>query len=650
MRRLRTVVIEGFKTFATPVVVDLAEGLTAVVGPNGCGKSNFIDAIAWAVGSRSWKSLRGAEMEDVIFHGAEGVSSSNRAVVRLVFDNSDRALPLDMEEVEVAREIERKSGSRSFINRVEARVKDLHSLLSGTGLVGGFSLVRQGAVDQLILSTPEEIGRWIEEAANIASFRAKRKEVLERMEKVRTNLAQSEAHVDQLRKDYRKVKDRASKAKERHVLEEKASLLRNQVAWLERSAIEEELAVLEAKRGTLPEEELDLSRRRTELLETRSLLEAELAREESQAQTPAEISPAAAADKAGRLLTTAAFIADQSKVLDREGPSSWKLVNGNLSRAVDMIRAIQTNSPAETKPSVKAEKTAGQRLREVLRNLDALDARRGTISRELALLDQDHARLEERLNHVPSLTVPPEPLPEVGLDALRDDLSRIERDLAKIGPVDQTAASQEEELLAKISAAKAALKDLREAQGTLLRFLDELDALTIQVFKSTLRKVEKRFQQHFETLFGGGAVRLSLKSLGEEPDLRDEVQAPPISIDVKMPGKGESAHTLLSGGERSLTGIALILALAAGDEEEGKGGRLLIMDEVDAALDQANAVRFARLVANLSKTHQVLCVTHNNLTAREAARLIGVTAGNTGGTSVVLEVSLQQAQAAAATA
>src|SRR6185503_8228455 len=142
MRRLLRMTVQGFKTFARRTDLELGPGLTAVVGPNGCGKSNLIDAIAWAVGSRSWKSLRGDGMEDVLFHGGDGRPAAASARVTLAFENEDRFLPIDFSEVTVTRELQRGGGGRVLLNGVEARLRDVQALLSGTGLVGGFSLIR----------------------------------------------------------------------------------------------------------------------------------------------------------------------------------------------------------------------------------------------------------------------------------------------------------------------------------------------------------------------------------------------------------------------------------------------------------------------------------------------------------------------------
>ena len=148
--------------------------------------------------------------------------------------------------------------------------------------------------------------------------------------------------------------------------------------------------------------------------------------------------------------------------------------------------------------------------------------------------------------------------------------------------------------------------------------------------------------ERFEMLFGRGRARLRLLGArtGNEnaevaqgdddtglPDLSDELTSPPVEIRAKLPGKGECSLGLLSGGERSLTGIALVLALAAQDlDGGGKGNRLIVLDEVDAALDDAGTVRFARLLRELARQHQILAVTHNSLTCRETGRPRGSSA------------------------
>jgi chromosome segregation ATPase len=668
MRRLRTIVIEGFKTFARPTILDLSEGMTAVVGPNGSGKSNLVDAIAWAVGSRSSKSLRGADMEDVIFHGAQGLPAAERAVVRLVFNNADRALPLDMEDVEVAREIHRSMGAQASINRVEARLKDLQGLLAGTGLVGGFSIVRQGTVDRLILAPPEELGRWIEEAADIARFRGRKREALDRLEKVRMHLEEGGRRIDSIRRELRRVKDRAAEARKRKELEDKLSTLARRIAACERRELLEAIGQVEAGKAGLPEEEARLRAERESLLAERSRLEDELARgafpepptPPPPPEEPSEVHPIAPeilSEKVGRIRSTAIFIGDLAARLEEEGPEGWTRARRGIDRTIEMLREVKDvptavpvvpppppPAPAGPPPSLVA-------LRRVSQELERIDERRGAIAREISRRDQDRARLEERLALLGPEPQGGEGLPEgFDLEATRAEGERLRVEIGRIGPVDETAAEREAELLHDFETAKASIQDLETARDTLYRFTAELETLAAQVFRNTLKIVEERFREYFEVLFGGGSVRLRLATPAEDPDpqdpsggpidLRDESKSPPVEIYVKLPCKAESALTLLSGGERSLTGIALVLALAAGESGEGKGGKLLILDEVDAALDQANAARFARLVSKLAEAHQILCVTHTSPTIHEASRMIGITSGSPPGTSILVEAHL----------
>ena len=582
--------------------------------------------------------------------------------MRLVFDNADRALPLDMEDVEVAREIHHSTGTRTSINRVEARLKDLQALLAGTGLVGGFSLVRQGTVDRLILSPPEELGRWIEESADIARFRGRKREALDRLEKVRLRLVEGERRIDALRREPRRVKDRAALARKRKELEERLSALTLRIAAFERREIHRAIEEVEAGKGAFPEEEARLAAERETLIQERTRLEDELARgaapEPPPPPEPEEIpslDPKVLGEKVGRIRSTAVFLNDLAQKLEEEGPEGWARTLRGLDRAGEMLRDLKTEPtvPAAPRPPVEAAGPPPSlaALRRVTQTLDQIDARRGAIAREIARYDQDRARLEERLS-----LLGPEPIGGEGppdgfdLEAARAETEFLRGEISRIGPVDETAAERETELLREIETSRASVKDLREAQGTLLGFTGEIETLAAQVFRNTLRKVEERFQEYFEILFGGGSVRLRLVSSPEDPepsdpaaraiDLRDETKSPPVEIFVKLPGKSESALTLLSGGERSLTGIALVLALAAGEGGEGKGGKLLILDEVDAALDHVNASRFARLVSKLARAHQVLCVTHAGPTIQEASRMIGITSGSPSGTSIVVEARL----------
>lgn len=658
MRRLRTILVEGFKTFHRPHVIDLADGMTAVVGPNGCGKSNLVDAVAWAVGSRSWTALRGATMMDVIFHGAEDLAACERAIVRLVFDNADRALGLDVEEVEIAREIARGGGGRVFLNGTEARLKDVQNLLAGTGLVGGFSIVRQGTVDEIILASPEELGRWLEESAGIAKYRGQTKEALDRLEKVRAHLAEAQERLAALARERRRLRDRAAQARSRQGLQERLAGLREAIARADRQIIEAEIRDFNEAVSELRSQDSYLAGERQQLLVRRARLEEELAGSPaSSADDPqpadAPMTPEEVDGKVGAIRSVAADLDRTARDLESQGANLWPRSREALGRAAEELRLlIRPNSPAgkAAQPTVKQSILAA--VRDVGNAVEDLDSQRGAIADTIMEHEKALARADERLKALPPRAAEdPEPGDGFDLERCQAEISELERKIARIGPVDETAAAREEEVLREIETVKAAVQDLRETQSTLLRFLDEVDRCAAIIFRDTLGRVGERFQRHCETLFGGGRARIRLvqaEDAPEEreatPDLSDERKAPGLEIRVKLPGKAEASLSLLSGGERSLTGIALVLALATGDAGDGAAqGQLLLLDEVDAALDDANAVRFAALLPELARTHQILCVTHNSRTAREASRLIGVTTGPQRGTSIVVEVDSDEA-------
>ena len=170
----------GFKSFVEPTELLIEPGLTGVVGPNGCGKSNLLEALRWAMGETSYKSMRGAAMEDVIFAGSEGRPGRNTAEVTLFIDNSARTAPAefnDSDALEVTRRIEREAGSAYRVNNKDARARDIR-LLFEDAATGARSpaLVRQGRIGEIVNAPPQERRRVLEDAAGIAGLHSRRHE------------------------------------------------------------------------------------------------------------------------------------------------------------------------------------------------------------------------------------------------------------------------------------------------------------------------------------------------------------------------------------------------------------------------------------------------------------------------------------------
>jgi len=186
--RLESLRVFGFKTFAEATTLDFADGPIAVVGPNGSGKSNLVDAIRWVLGEQSTRSLRSQKMEDVIFAGNNVRKPLGMVEVSLTFDNRERRLPLDYNEVQITRRAYRVGESEFYINREPVRLRDVHELLMGTGLgPGSYAIVSQGQIDAILSSKPTERRALFEETAGIGKFLARKHEALRRLEATEQN-------------------------------------------------------------------------------------------------------------------------------------------------------------------------------------------------------------------------------------------------------------------------------------------------------------------------------------------------------------------------------------------------------------------------------------------------------------------------------
>ncbi|MFQ5489286.1 MAG: chromosome segregation protein SMC [Phycisphaerae bacterium] len=211
---LKRITMTGFKSFADPVDFDFGPGITCIVGPNGCGKSNVVDAFKWVLGEQSAKSLRGQQMQDMIFNGCASRRSSGMAMVNLVFDNADRTLPLDCDEVSVSRKLYRSGESEYLINKEPSRLRAIRELFMDTGVgTDAYCVIEQGRVDALLQSSPVERRQVFEEAAGISKYKARKKEALRKLERTQQNLLRVADIIEEVEKRLRSVKLQAGKAR-----------------------------------------------------------------------------------------------------------------------------------------------------------------------------------------------------------------------------------------------------------------------------------------------------------------------------------------------------------------------------------------------------------------------------------------------------
>ena len=230
---LKSLEVQGFKSFPDKTLIRFGDDITAIVGPNGSGKSNISDAILWVMGEQSSKTLRGAKMEDVIFGGTQKRKAVGFAEATLTLDNSDRALPYDADEVMVTRRYYRSGDSEFYINKQSARLKDIHELFMDTGLGReGYSNIGQGRIDEILSLKSGDRREIFEEAAGISKYRHRKEETERKLAHTEDNLLRIGDKVSELELQLEPLKIQSEKAKK--YLEFKEELMGVEVAvWLE---------------------------------------------------------------------------------------------------------------------------------------------------------------------------------------------------------------------------------------------------------------------------------------------------------------------------------------------------------------------------------------------------------------------------------
>ena len=211
---LKSIEVQGFKSFANKIVFDFHNGITGIVGPNGSGKSNVADAVRWVLGEQSAKQLRGASMQDVIFAGTENRKPLSYAYVAITMDNADHQLAIDFEEVTVARRVYRSGESEYLINGSPCRLKDVTELFYDTGIgKEGYSIIGQGQIEKILSGKPEERRELFDEAAGIVKYKKRKATAQKKLESERENLVRVNDILAELERQVGPLEKQAEKAK-----------------------------------------------------------------------------------------------------------------------------------------------------------------------------------------------------------------------------------------------------------------------------------------------------------------------------------------------------------------------------------------------------------------------------------------------------
>jgi chromosome segregation protein len=253
---LQSLELLGFKSFADKTLLNFHEGITAIVGPNGCGKSNVLDAVRWVLGEQSAKSLRGDEMADVIFDGSEARKPVGFAEVSLTFTDCADELGIDWHDVRVTRRVYRNGNSEYLLNKTSCRLRDIHNLFADTGIGrAAYSMMEQGKIDMILSSRPEDRRTVFEEAAGVTKYKTQKREALRKLEATEANLLRIGDIIKEVKRQIGSLQRQAGKARRYQAMHDDLRLLDTHHSRRQLEALEADLVHCQAEIARLGESE-----------------------------------------------------------------------------------------------------------------------------------------------------------------------------------------------------------------------------------------------------------------------------------------------------------------------------------------------------------------------------------------------------------
>ncbi|MBI5421455.1 MAG: AAA family ATPase [Parcubacteria group bacterium] len=691
---LKSIELIGFKSFANKTTLEFPARVTAVVGPNGSGKSNVVDAFRWILGERGAQNLRSENQGSLIFSGSHKKTAMSFAEAWLHFDNTSGVFPVEFSEFSLGRRVERDGTSRFFLNREEVRLKDIIEMCARAKIgTKGVTIVNQGEVDHFIRVTPEKRRELIEEAVGLKEYQLKQNETITKLASAEQNLVQTKTLLEEITPHLRSLKRSAERYTRREgIAIELASAVRTHYSDRYNKITQEldtcenafqTMATLVSQKNTtlaLEEEKLkhvavdtdrttlfkakqgrrDKERERQDYTQKLYALEHELTkklREQTKEGEPGyallrstieEIESTCETllheNDIVRLRESLRALVDRIKSLfkkeSKEGIylEEYEIKKKELEKCIE---ALNGEIDGLLKQEEHEEVAYDERTRSFSNAIGAVDVLRREVftmrSREDGLrlererlgfqVDQIKEKVQEAGMSFNDFLARRNEVQMVGAQSalgLEEKITRLKRELSSIGEMDDA-------LLAELKSTEDRHVFLTEQSGDLIKATDDLRSLIEELshkiktdFDIATEKLNKEFTYAFGKLSDGGKARLVItkESKGEE-GVANVITGVDIKID--LPRKKITSLDMLSGGERTLVALAFMCALVAVSEPP-----FLVLDEVDAALDEQNAVKFKEIMGDLAKKTQFVIITHNRATMEAADVLYGVTMADDG--------------------
>ena len=693
---LKEIKINGFKSFGNEVKLEFPNQVIGIVGPNGSGKSNVTEAFRFVLGEQSMKTLRGRRGEDLIFNGGVGATRSSKATVEIILDDKQNKLT-EFDNLSLKRTVLRDGTNEYYINGSQVRHRDVVELLARVNIgATGHHIISQGEADRILSADPVEKKEMIEDGLGLKLLQYKKTEAEKKLKKTKNNIEEVsllqreltphlrylerqcekfekaknirieivELYAEYLKRETKyisetkkislvkndslntKIEELDTKIENEEKVDatdeinEKMISIRNQLNDIsnQKNKHTHELGKLEGeinvsfKEDDIPINKSDIEEIYNEGVNSKedpaTILATILNRLKLVLQTRVDDS------RKNELISLIAELKNKISVLETQ---EKVLVSeqGKLQEEQDEIIKNAKDSEKGLLGLIKQKNEYERELLEIKHTLDTLSEDSENVQREL---DEGLVLIGQDINKYESYVLASEDEDRHKQKERRRILERKKIELESLG------TGENEETLKEYNELKGRIEFLDKEKADLFSSIDDCEEtiarLQVEIdktFKDGIEKITKEFDTFFKILFGGGkaSVEIERKKIereDEEPEIRVGVV-----VKVSLPQKKVASLDQLSGGERALVSIALLFAIS-----QTTPPPFLILDETDAALDEANSVRYGDMIEELSKKSQLILVTHNRETMMRSNKLYGVTM-NASGISILLSVSFEEA-------
>jgi chromosome segregation protein len=750
---LKRLEITGFKSFANKTVLDFPHNVTSVVGPNGSGKSNVADAIKWVLGEQSMKSLRGKKSEDIIFNGSDKKTKMSAATASLIFDNRDRKMPLDSDEVYITRKLFRNGESEYLVNKDKVRLGDIIDILARSGISQrGYCVINQGMADSILVASPAERMVIFEEATGVRKFQIKKEQTIKKLESTKKNLDRVAELLVEIEPHLNLLKRQASKAEKRGEVE--AELRREQQSYYEHvwldlieknsgykrdeeqlkgrietntqeiERIKQELANNSVDNESYNEDFEELQKKSNELQQELNTYQRDISIAEGRIEVEREkmekakrpeyrpINLGYVKTKIAKIIASYDIFIEKINAIQqltelenlkqetKEVKTDIDALYGEIQDGRVCLKSEEEYDDIALRAYEKDREEIVAKADSIRKNYEEVrgrvnelnrseQAKRQTffqLERELQVRQDELNRFKDNLNtiniEVAKFEVRKEDIAneiktEFGESApllhkirgnelieLKEEegffnregaelrIRRLKSQMEQIGGIDPLIMDEYKETQQRYEFLSNQSKDLAEASESLKKVIVELDEKVEKMFKLSFKSINDEFNRYFKIIFGGGKAGLSIKYEADDKEDPEEAENQAEEKEIKAsegkkkiagievsaypPGKKINNLSMLSGGERALTSIAVLFAIIAHNPPP-----FSVLDEIDAALDEANSFRLSRIIKEIADKTQFIIITHNREMMNQADVLYGVTMQDDG-VSKIVSIRLDQ--------